>query len=187
MSRKRRAAPTTGDSDLDIGASLPISDEESSGSGSDHSFDISSALTQRRVALKKGKAPLVSHNDGTDDDTEFEEMIRNSISRRNVKDGTELLKNTKGKKKLAKGEVGGGSFQSMGITSVAIGTTYDLTWVFFRAFTMDSTLPDAPRFPYTHPNPATFYPCSSFQPASRSGGNGPHRVRQESGFPHSSR
>jgi ATP-dependent RNA helicase DDX54/DBP10 len=120
--------------DLGVGASHPlassISDEESScsgsgsGSGSDHSFDISSALTQRRVALQKGKAPLVSHNDGTDDDTEFEEMIRNSISRRNVKDGTELLKNTKGKKKLAKGEVeGGGSFQSMGIASVAIGTT----------------------------------------------------------------
>ncbi|KAI0256032.1 DEAD-domain-containing protein [Lactifluus subvellereus] len=42
-------------------------------------------------------------------------MIRNSISRRNVKDGTELLKNTKGKKKLTKGEVGGGSFQSMGL------------------------------------------------------------------------
>jgi len=126
MSRKRRAAPTT-DLDLDVGPSRPlassISDEESSGSGSDHSFDISSALTQSRVALKKGKAPLVSHDNGTDDDTEFEEMIRNSISRRNVKDGTELLKNTKGKKKLAKGEVGGGSFQSMGMTSVAISTT----------------------------------------------------------------
>ena len=129
MSRKRRAVPTTGDSDLDVGASLPLasstSDEESSGSGSgsDHSFDISSALTQRRVGLQKGKAPLVSHNDGTDDDAEFEEMIRNSISKRNIKDGTELLKNTKGKKKLAKGEVGGGSFQSMGITFVAIRTT----------------------------------------------------------------
>ncbi|KAH9054251.1 DEAD-domain-containing protein [Lactarius vividus] len=36
-------------------------------------------------------------------------------SRRNIKDGTELLKNTKGKKKLTKGEVGGGSFQSMGL------------------------------------------------------------------------
>jgi ATP-dependent RNA helicase DDX54/DBP10 len=127
MSRKRRVAPTTSDVDFDVGASplaSSISDEESSGSGSDHSFDISSALTQRRVASQKRKAPLVSHNDGTDDDTEFEEMIRNSISRRNVKDGTELLKNTKGKKKLTKGEVGGGSFQSMGITFVAINTTW---------------------------------------------------------------
>jgi ATP-dependent RNA helicase DDX54/DBP10 len=123
MSRKRRAAPTTSDLDLDVGASRPLASSISDEESSDHSFDISSALTRRRVALQKGKAPLVSHNDGTDDDTEFEEMIRNSISRRNVKDGTELLKNTKGKKKLAKGEVGGGSFQSMGITSVAISTT----------------------------------------------------------------
>ena len=125
MSKKRRAAPTD-DLDLDVGASHPlassISDEESSGSDSDHSFDISSALTQQRVALQKGKTPLVSRDDSTDDDAGFEEMIRNSISRRNVKDGTELLKNTKGKKKLAKGEVGGGSFQSMGITFV-ISTT----------------------------------------------------------------
>jgi len=138
MSRKRRAAPTTRDLDLDVGASRPlassISDAESSGSGSDHSFDLSSALTQRRVAIQKGKAPLVSHDDGTDDDTEFEEMIRHSISKRNVKDGTELLKSTKGKKKkLAKGEVGGGSFQSMGIAFVAISTTC-LHPGFFKGF-----------------------------------------------------
>ncbi|KAI0305644.1 DEAD-domain-containing protein [Multifurca ochricompacta] len=45
-------------------------------------------------------------------------MLSRSIARRNVKDGTEFLKNTKGKgkKKLAKGEVGGGSFQSMGLS-----------------------------------------------------------------------
>jgi len=68
------------------------------------------------LQLQKVKAPLVSldDDDGTDDDTDFEEMIRSSISKRNVKDGTELLKNAKGKKKLAKGEVGGGSFQNMG-------------------------------------------------------------------------
>lgn len=102
MSRKRRAAPIVGD--IDIAASS--SDEETS--GSDHSFDLASTLTQRR---KKRKM-----NDDTDDDTDFEEMIRKSISRRNVKDGTELLKNAKGKKKLAKGELGGGSFQSMGAT-----------------------------------------------------------------------
>ena len=109
MSRKRRAAPIVGD--IDIGASS--SDEETS--GSDHSFDLSSALTQRRVASKKRKT-----NEDTDDDTDFEEMIRKSISRRNVKDGTELLKNAKGKKKLAKGELGGGSFQSMGNSSFTI-------------------------------------------------------------------
>jgi hypothetical protein len=116
------------------------------------------------VALQTGKA----NDDGTDDDTELEEMIRNSISRRNVKDGTELLKNTKGKKKLAKGELGGGSFQSMGDhqPSVAVCKVYTHPVMFFRAFPMDSTLPDATRLPYTHSYPATFHPCSSFQPAS---------------------
>ncbi|KAI0045276.1 DEAD-domain-containing protein [Auriscalpium vulgare] len=42
-------------------------------------------------------------------------MIRESMAKRNTRDGTELLKNTKGKNKLVKGEVGGGSFQSMGL------------------------------------------------------------------------
>ena len=97
--------------DLDIGPSRSSTDSDEEASGSD-SFDISSALTQPKATLQKGKSSKA--NDGTDDDTDLEEMIRNSISRRNVKDGTELLKNTKGKKKLAKGELGGGSFQSMG-------------------------------------------------------------------------
>jgi ATP-dependent RNA helicase DDX54/DBP10 len=109
MSRKRRTAPIAGD--LDIGSSRSSSVSDGEASGSDRSFDISSALTHKRAAPQKGKA-----TDDTDDDTEFEEMIRSSISKRNVKDGTELLKNTKGKKKLAKGELGGGSFQSMGDT-----------------------------------------------------------------------
>ena len=162
MSRKRRAAPIAGDLDIGTFRSSSISDEETSGSGSDHSFDISSALTQRRVALQKGKA-----NDDTDDDTEFEEMIRNSISRRNVKDGTELMKNTKGKKKIAKGELGGGSFQSMGDhIFLSLLRTIASSRCCFRAFPMDSALPDAARFPYTHSYPATFHPCSSFQPAS---------------------
>lgn len=90
------------------------SDEETS--YSDHSFDLSSTLTRKPLS-KKGKGPLISHKDDVDDDTELEEMIRRSITRRNVKDGTEVLKNTKGKKRLTKGEVGGGSFQSMGMST----------------------------------------------------------------------
>jgi len=116
MSTKRRAVPIVDDVDTRTSGSTSTSDEETS--GSDVSFDISSALTQRHACLQKGKAPLIAHDDGTDDDTELEEMIRNSISKRNVKDGTELLKNTKGKKKLSKGELGGGSFQSMGNSSL---------------------------------------------------------------------
>jgi ATP-dependent RNA helicase DDX54/DBP10 len=89
------------------------SDEETC---SDHSFDLSSTLTRKPLS-KKGKGPLIPREDDVDDDTELEEMIRRSITRRNVKDGTELLKNTKGKKRLTKGEVGGGSFQSMGTSA----------------------------------------------------------------------
>jgi ATP-dependent RNA helicase DDX54/DBP10 len=50
------------------------------------------------------------------DDEEEMEMIQASIAKRNMREGTELLKKTsniKGKGK-AKNEVGGGSFQSMG-------------------------------------------------------------------------
>jgi ATP-dependent RNA helicase DDX54/DBP10 len=65
-----------------------------------------------------------SENDWEDHDVELEkdnedsemEFIQDGIVKRNIKDGTELLKKTskvKGKGK-AKGEVGGGSFQSMG-------------------------------------------------------------------------
>ncbi|KAH9083614.1 P-loop containing nucleoside triphosphate hydrolase protein [Lactarius deliciosus] len=98
---------------MEVSNSSSGSDEEMSDSDrSDHSFDISSTLTRQKT---KGKGPLIPQDNDADDDTELEEMIRRSITRRNIKDGTELLKNTKGKKKLTKGEVGGGSFQSMGL------------------------------------------------------------------------
>ncbi|KAI9442286.1 DEAD-domain-containing protein [Lactarius indigo] len=101
---------------MELSNSSSGSDKEVSDSDrSDHSFDISSTLTRQKTASKKGKGPLIPRDDDADDDTELEEMIRRSITRRNIKDGTELLKNTKGKKRLTKGEVGGGSFQSMGL------------------------------------------------------------------------
>jgi hypothetical protein len=147
--------------DLDIGVSCSSSSEKTS--DSDASFDISSALTRRKPpSSQKGKAPFITHNDGTDDDTELEEMIRNSISKRNVKDGTELLKNTKGKKKLSKGEIGGGSFQSMGKPS-SLSASHDLILLFcLRTFSMDFTLPETTGFANTHSNPTTFHPSSSF-------------------------
>jgi ATP-dependent RNA helicase DDX54/DBP10 len=92
-----------------------VSDTESNpSSGSDEagSFDIFPTLTRHT----KGNGPLPPEDD-VDDDTELEEMIRRSITRRNVKAGTEFLKSTKGKKRLTKGEVGGGSFQSMGTST----------------------------------------------------------------------
>jgi ATP-dependent RNA helicase DDX54/DBP10 len=118
MSKKLHAASTTSDLDIEVSGSSSLSDDDEN-SGPEHPFDISSALTRRKTSLQKGKAPLVPREHDVDDDTELEEMIRNSISRRNAKDGTELLKNTKGKKKLTKGEVGGGSFQSMGMATLS--------------------------------------------------------------------
>ncbi|KAI0699545.1 DEAD-domain-containing protein [Cytidiella melzeri] len=93
---------------------------ESSGSeGVDSDVDIYSALTGQRS--KKSKHTVDIPEDGSkdeveeDDDRELGDIIKDSISKRNVKGGTELLKKTKGKAKIAKGEVGGGSFQSMGL------------------------------------------------------------------------
>ncbi|KAJ7579187.1 P-loop containing nucleoside triphosphate hydrolase protein [Mycena floridula] len=83
-----------------------ISDDGDSDFGfeevSEDEIDISSSL-----AFKKPRA-----NEQSDDDLDF---IQDSIAKRNVKGGTEALKKVKGKAKMVKGEVGGGSFQSMGL------------------------------------------------------------------------
>ncbi|KAI0076110.1 DEAD-domain-containing protein [Panus rudis PR-1116 ss-1] len=76
---------------------------------SDSDVDISSALTG-----KKPKLQAHASEDEEEDDEELQEIIRESITKRNVKGGTDMLKKTKGKK-IVKGEVGGGSFQSMGL------------------------------------------------------------------------
>ncbi|KAJ4002075.1 P-loop containing nucleoside triphosphate hydrolase protein [Lentinula boryana] len=70
-------------------------------------FDISSALTGKRLK--------VDSQDQSDGEEDFGVFLNDTMAKRNVKSGTELLKKTKGKAKLAKGEVGGGSFQSMGL------------------------------------------------------------------------
>ncbi|KAF7321363.1 ATP-dependent RNA helicase DBP10 [Mycena kentingensis (nom. inval.)] len=86
-------------------------DDADQGSDSDSDIDISTALTSKRR-----REDDTDDDDDVDDEHELGEFIRTSIAKRNVKDGTELLKKTKGNKgKLAKGEVGGGSFQSMGL------------------------------------------------------------------------
>jgi ATP-dependent RNA helicase DDX54/DBP10 len=77
---------------------------------SDDEIDISSALAGGSVGKPGGKGNI--HVDDSDDG--LQEMIRSSITKRDVKGGTAVLKKTKGNTKIAKGEVGGGSFQSMG-------------------------------------------------------------------------
>lgn len=82
-------------------------DTISEGLPSDSDIDISAALI--------GNKDKGVHPEGVeDDDEELQELIRDSIAKRNVKGGTDMLKKTKGKARMAKGEVGGGSFQSMG-------------------------------------------------------------------------
>ena len=66
--------------------------------------DISSALVGKRQRL----SPTL------DEHQHISEFLQSSILKRDIKGGTKVLKNAKGKAKLAKGEVGGGSFQSMG-------------------------------------------------------------------------
>ncbi|KAI0329738.1 DEAD-domain-containing protein [Cubamyces sp. BRFM 1775] len=78
---------------------------------SEDEVDISSALTGKRAKI----TPRLKPQEDDDDDDDLQEFIRESITKRDVKEGTELLKKTKGKTKIAKGEVGGGSFQSMGL------------------------------------------------------------------------
>ena len=95
-------------------------DEESSshaslgGGSSDDDIDIAGALSGKKERKLKGD----DYGSGSDDDDDFEELealIKNSVSRRDKREGTKLLKKTKGKSKISKGEVGGGSFQSMGM------------------------------------------------------------------------
>ena len=84
---------------------------------SDIEVDISSALTGKKKAQR-----LDYHTDEEDNEDDFEELeglIKESVLKRDRKEGTKLLKKTKGKTKIAKGEVGGGSFQSMGAFPVS--------------------------------------------------------------------
>lgn len=74
----------------------------------DDEIDISSVLAgKKRVKL------AVDHDSG-DEDKALQEIIRKATAKRDVKGGTDIVKKAKGKSKLTKGEVGGGSFQSMG-------------------------------------------------------------------------
>lgn len=87
----------------------PTNEEEDSFSGvpsdGDQGPDIFAALTgqkKRRIS------------ESEDDDEDLQDIIRQATAKRDVKEGTQVIKKAKGKTKIAKGEVGGGSFQSMG-------------------------------------------------------------------------
>jgi ATP-dependent RNA helicase DDX54/DBP10 len=77
---------------------------------SDEEIDISLALTYKHPKNTEKQREI-----NVDSDDDLQEMIQASIAKRNVKGGTEVLKKTKGKAKITKGEISGGSFQSMGV------------------------------------------------------------------------
>jgi hypothetical protein len=100
-------------------ASSDYDDNEDDTISQEGDLDITSALAGTRDVRLKGK-PLMQevvdgkkgHNDDNDDE-ELENIILEATSKRNIKGGTEAIKKAKGKK-ITKGEIGGGSFQSMG-------------------------------------------------------------------------
>lgn len=110
--KRKHAESTHSESESDGGFSeVPLDDAYS-----EDEVDISSALTGKRPKV----TPRVNGNGGDDDDDDLQEFIRESIAKRDVKEGTEMIKKTKGKSKIVKGEVGGGSFQSMGLCFHAV-------------------------------------------------------------------
>lgn len=98
MPAGKRKQPVFGDSESDSDTSFSVVPADSD-------VDISSALVGKRLKLSQGI---------DDEDDGLADFLQKSIAKRSVKEGTQVLKNAKGKGKISKGEVGGGSFQSMG-------------------------------------------------------------------------
>lgn len=113
MLAHKRKRPVATDDISDSGASSPVEQ-----AFSDDEIDISSALT--------GKKKARTIQQGEDSDDELNDLIQKSIAKRDIKGGTDVVKKAKGKSKLTKGELGGGSFQSMGGSQ---GTSVVLKWL----------------------------------------------------------
>jgi ATP-dependent RNA helicase DDX54/DBP10 len=107
MVLKRKRSPQVVDSDVSE-AQSELSFEEVAFSEED--TDIFSSLMGSRPARRNAKVALGDDEEDEDED----EIIRQSMAKKRAKDGTDLLKKMKGKARITKGEVGGGSFQSMG-------------------------------------------------------------------------
>jgi len=102
MPKRPRPDPTDEEED-------PFSEVPSDG---DREPDIFAALTcqkKRRISTSEEQTLRES-----EDDEDLQEVIRQATAKRDVKEGTHVVKKAKGKTKITKGEVGGGSFQSMG-------------------------------------------------------------------------
>ena len=138
---KRKRPLETDDDDAD-------SYSEVAASSSDEDVDISSALTGKKSRREVSQASELDTDGAVED---LHDVIQESISKRNMRGGTELLKKTKGKK-ITKGEVGGGSFQSMGaLTGHLIGFVVRKANVFYcRSPSLAVTVSYSAGLPYTH-------------------------------------
>ena len=110
---KRKRAQSVPSEESDSDESSPRI-AQSNSDDDEMDFDISSALTGRKPR-RDGSKPASTVDDDEEDDDDLAMFLKDTIAKRDVKEGTQVIKKAKkGKGKVAKGEVGGGSFQSMG-------------------------------------------------------------------------
>ena len=79
---------------------------------SEDDIDISSSLAPKR--------PRFDHATVQESDDDLVEFLHESIMKRDTKAGTQVIKKIAGKSKRSKGDVGGGSFQSMGESTQSV-------------------------------------------------------------------
>ncbi|KZT57736.1 DEAD-domain-containing protein [Calocera cornea HHB12733] len=110
--RARSAEPQDNGSESEEAGWISFGDEDD--------VDIADALIRSHPAKKrkvsKGDPSHKGERGAEGEDVDEDEFIANLMVKHNVKAGTEVVKNSKSKKgNVAKGAVGGGSFQSMGL------------------------------------------------------------------------
>ncbi|ESK97076.1 atp-dependent rna helicase dbp10 [Moniliophthora roreri MCA 2997] len=101
LSQKRKHDHSDDDSSSEASFSHDESDDED--------IDISPALISKKPRIEK------TLEEDEEEEEDLSLFLQDTIAKKNVKSGTKVVKQIKGKAKLAKGEVGGGSFQSMGL------------------------------------------------------------------------
>lgn len=139
-------------------------------------FDVSSALTGKRPKITK---PM---EDGDEDD--IGEFIQASIAKRSTKEGTIIVKKAKGKEKVNKGEVGGGSFQSMG-EFIRLGSNFTSSNRNCRFIPLLIALANFTRISDTNTHSKIFDTCSPCKSSERSRRNGSNWFWKIFSFPRS--
>ena len=141
---------------------------DSSVPGDDGDIDIASALTATHPADGDGDG------DGDGDDG-LDEFIHDAIVRRNVKGGTDLLRKIKSRGN-GKGDVGGGSFQSMGRCYTPPSSILSHT---SRPPSVSASCAYPAGIPYADTDPACSHPLASCSSPTRSRGHGAHGLRKD--------